>query len=186
MAHRRRVCRRRSRFENKDRDGYLPPELLLALPPKPKPVDWLLALLLLLLLLPKPKPLPPKDMMTVCEASRARSCLLDWQGAVCGRRAGANGVEKVEVRMDEVRARVNRAIELHGKTRQGVVLSRSVCRVKRKKECLEAWACAVEVRDGRERRFNSTTPTGMSLPFLALRHVTCSYRLHHGQSCLLQ
>ena len=54
----------------KERDRYLPPELLLV-PPKPKPVDWLL------LLLPKPPPPKPKDMMGVCEASRARYGLLD-------------------------------------------------------------------------------------------------------------
>ena len=60
------------RPETKERVQYLPPELLL-LAPKPKPVDWLL------LLEPKPpKPPPlPKDMVTVCEASRARKCLLD-------------------------------------------------------------------------------------------------------------
>lgn len=67
------VSARGGRIEVKDRDCYLPPELLL-LPPKPKPVDWLL----LLLLLPKPPPPPkPKDMMGVCEASRARCGLLD-------------------------------------------------------------------------------------------------------------
>ncbi len=50
----------------KKRGCYLPPEVLL-LAPKPKPVDWLL-------LEPKPpKPPPlPKDMVAVCEASRAR------------------------------------------------------------------------------------------------------------------
>lgn len=65
------VSARSGRIEFKDRDYYLPPELLLPLP-KPKPVDWLL------LLLPKPPPPPkPKDMMGVCEASRARCGLLD-------------------------------------------------------------------------------------------------------------
>lgn len=50
----------------KERGRYLPPELLL-FAPKPKPVDWLL-------LEPKPPkpPPPPKDMLAVCEASRAR------------------------------------------------------------------------------------------------------------------
>lgn len=65
------VSARGGRIEFKDGDCYLPPELLLLVPPKPKPVDWLV------LLLPKPPPPKPKDMMGVCEASRARYRLLD-------------------------------------------------------------------------------------------------------------
>ena len=61
---------RGGRIGVKEGDCYLPPEVLL-LPPKPKPVDWLL------LLLPKPPPPKPKDMMGVCEASRARYGLVD-------------------------------------------------------------------------------------------------------------
>src|SRR5690242_6985325 len=65
-AHCRRVRERQS-LQNQEKDCYLPPEVLL-FDPKPKPVDcWLL-------LEPKPPkpPPPPKDMLAVCEASRAR------------------------------------------------------------------------------------------------------------------